>query len=77
MRTIPILLASALATFTLSAQEPGQRQERGQQSAPPKPAAVGEAVPNASFPQFFNDDGRQQLSDFYGGPLLIEKWGTR
>jgi hypothetical protein len=29
-----------------------------------------------SFPNFFNGDGRQKLSDFFGQPIMIEEWGV-
>jgi hypothetical protein len=41
-----------------------------------KAAAVGEQVPEFSFPQFINGDGRQALSDFFGQPVMIDFWGT-
>ena len=40
-----------------------------QQTASPK-------VADCTFPQFLNGDGRQQLSDFYGQPVVIDRWGT-
>ncbi|MCA8953381.1 MAG: hypothetical protein KDE27_27965 [Planctomycetes bacterium] len=39
-------------------------------------AAVGEAVPDTTFPEFLNGDGRQKLSEFYGQPVVIDQWGT-
>ncbi|GAB4152086.1 MAG: hypothetical protein Fur0037_20870 [Planctomycetota bacterium] len=39
-------------------------------------AAVGDLVPDFTFPRFLNGDGRQKLSEFFGQPVLIEYWGT-
>lgn len=39
-------------------------------------AKVGDKMPDFSFPQFLNGDGRQSLSDFYGQPVVIDRWGT-
>ncbi len=39
-------------------------------------ANVGEKVPDFSFPQFLNGDGRQSLKDFFGQPVMIDIWGT-
>ena len=39
-------------------------------------ANVGEKVPDLTFPQFLNGDGRQKLSEFFGHPVLIDLWGT-
>ena len=39
-------------------------------------AAVGEKVPEATFPTFLNGDGRQSLSEFFGQPVMIDIWGT-
>lgn len=41
-----------------------------------KRAAVGEQVPEFSFGQFLNGDGRSSLSDFYGSPVMIDFWGV-
>jgi len=38
------------------------------------PAQVGEKVPDFEFPPFQNGDGRQQLADFAGQPVLIVFW---
>ena len=38
-------------------------------------AAVGQSVPDVTFPNFLNGDGRQKLSDFYGQPVMIDLWG--
>lgn len=40
-------------------------------------ASVGQKVPDVTFPDFLNGDGRQKLSDFRGQPVVIDKWGTR
>lgn len=40
-------------------------------------AAVGQKVPDLTFPEFLNGDGRQKLSDFFGYPVVIDQWGTR
>tara|TARA_R110002096_G_scaffold36045_8_gene101121 strand:+ start:923 stop:1321 length:399 start_codon:yes stop_codon:yes gene_type:complete len=40
-------------------------------------AAVGQRVPDVTFPQFLNGDGRQKLSEFFGQPVIIDRWGTR
>jgi len=58
----PILLASLLLAFPVSAQ---------------KAAAVGERVPDFTFPEFLNGDGRQSLKDFFGYPILVDYWGTK
>ena len=39
-------------------------------------AAVGEKVPEVTFPPFLNGDGRQALSEFFGQPVMIDIWGT-
>jgi hypothetical protein len=59
MRT-QIVLSALLAAVPLGAQ---QR------------ASVGESVPDVEFPQFLNGDGRQKLSDFFGQPVVIDRWG--
>ena len=56
-----ILLAAALLALPVAAQ---------------KVANVGEKVPEFTFPQFQNGDGRQSLADFYGQPVVIDFWGT-
>lgn len=56
-----ILLTAALLVLPLAAQ---QR------------ANVGDKVPDAKFPTFLNGDGRQNLADFYGQPVVIDQWGT-
>jgi hypothetical protein len=40
-------------------------------------AAIGQKVADTTFPAFLNGDGRQKLSEFFGQPVLIERWGTR
>ncbi|MFT4840726.1 MAG: hypothetical protein ACI8UD_003427 [Planctomycetota bacterium] len=40
-------------------------------------ASVGEPVPDVTFPEFLNGDGRQKLSEFFGQPIVIDRWGTR
>lgn len=40
-------------------------------------ANLGEQVPEFTFPQFLNGDGRQSLSEFFGQPVMIDFWGTR
>jgi len=37
---------------------------------------AGAKAADCTFPQFVNGDGRQQLSDFYGQPVVIDQWGT-
>lgn len=37
---------------------------------------AGAKAADCTFPTFFNGDGRQQLSDFYGQPVVIDQWGT-
>lgn len=61
MRTHGLLL-SLLAALPVAAQ---QR------------ASVGQPVPDVTFPEFLNGDGRQKLSDFLGQPVVIDLWGTR
>jgi hypothetical protein len=39
-------------------------------------AKVGDKMPDFSFSQFLNGDGRQSLSEFYGQPVVIDRWGT-
>ncbi len=39
-------------------------------------AAVGDKVPDTTFPSFLNGDGRQKLSEFFGQPVMIDIWGT-
>lgn len=56
------LLAATVFALPLAAQER---------------AAVGQKVPDTTFPTFLNGDGRQKLSEFFGQPVLIELWGTR
>ncbi|HLQ38038.1 MAG TPA: hypothetical protein VK348_09560 [Planctomycetota bacterium] len=57
------LLCAALFAMPLAAQQPAA-------------AKVGDKVPEFTFPQFHNGDGRQKLSDFIGHPLMIEFWGV-
>lgn len=38
--------------------------------------AVGDKVRDCKFPTFLNGDGRQSLSEFFGQPVMIDKWGT-
>jgi len=38
--------------------------------------AVGDKVTDCTFPTFLNGDGRQNLSEFFGQPVMIEVWGT-
>lgn len=58
-----------LAMFTLAALAlPLGAQDR---------AAVGQKVPDVTFPTFLNGDGRQKLSEFFGQPVMIDLWGTR
>lgn len=38
-------------------------------------ANVGDKVPETTF-QFLNGDGRQNLSEFFGQPVMIDIWGT-
>jgi len=40
-----------------------------------KRAAVGDQMPEFSFGQFLNGDGRQGLGDFFGSPIMIDFWG--
>ncbi len=63
MRSALALVAGLLAGIPLAAQAPAR-------------AAVGGPVPDFTFPAFQNGDGRQQLSEFRGQPVLIEFWGT-
>ena len=38
---------------------------------------VGDKVPDFALGSFvMNGDGRQQLADFYGYPILFDFWGT-
>lgn len=37
---------------------------------------IGDLVPEFTFPEFWNGDGRQSLSEFRGSPILIDFWGT-
>lgn len=39
-------------------------------------AAVGEKIPDFTFPQFLNGDGRQGIKEFFGQPVMIDIWGT-
>ena len=41
-----------------------------------KRANVGDKIPDATFPAFLNGDGRQSLSEFFGQPIVIDRWGT-
>lgn len=56
-----VLLAASLFLLPLAAQ---------------KRASVGDQVPDATFPTFLNGDGRQTLADFFGQPVVIDRWGT-
>lgn len=62
MISSPRILATSLLMLPLAAQER---------------ARIGEQVPDFSFPEFLNGDGRQRLSDFFGQPVVIDFWGTR
>ena len=46
------------------------------QTAPRAAEKLGDLVPEFTFPEFWNGDGRQSLSDFRGSPILIDFWGT-
>ncbi|MGK0303757.1 MAG: hypothetical protein ACI89X_004656 [Planctomycetota bacterium] len=59
---IHLSIAALLVALPLAAQER---------------ATVGQQVPDVSFPQFLNGDGRQKLSEFFGQPVIIDRWGTR
>ncbi len=39
-------------------------------------ASVGQQVPEFSFGPFLNGDGRQNLSEFFGTPVMIDFWGV-
>jgi len=39
-------------------------------------ANVGDKIPDFTFPQFLNGDGRQSMKDFFGQPVMIDIWGT-
>lgn len=54
-------LIGALLASALAAQSPN----------------VGDKVADCTFPTFLNGDGRQSLKEFFGQPVLIERWGTR
>lgn len=56
-----VLFVAALLALPLAAQ---------------KRANVGEKVPDVTFPTFLNGDGRQNLSEFIGQPVMIDLWGT-
>jgi len=40
-----------------------------------KRAAVGDQVPEFTFANFLNGDGRQGLGEFFGSPVMIDFWG--
>ena len=56
------MIASLLIALPLTAQER---------------AKVGDKIPDFSFPQFLNGDGRQSIKEFFGQPVMIDRWGTR
>lgn len=56
---------STLLACTLLAL-PAVSQERAQ---------VGSKLPDIAFPEFLNGDGRQKLSQFFGQPVVIIRWG--
>lgn len=37
---------------------------------------IGSKVPDHTFPTFLNGDGRQTLAEFFGQPVVIDRWGT-
>jgi hypothetical protein len=39
-------------------------------------ATVGQQVPEFGFAPFLNGDGRQNLSEFFGSPVMIDFWGV-
>lgn len=39
-------------------------------------AAVGDLVPDFAFPKLLNGDGRQNIAEFFGSPVMLEYWGT-
>ena len=39
-------------------------------------ANIGDKIPDVTFPAFLNGDGRQSLSEFFGQPIVIDRWGT-
>ncbi len=55
------MLAAAMVALPLAAQDR---------------AAVGQKMPDTTFPTFLNGDGRQKLSEFFGQPVMIDIWGT-
>lgn len=40
-------------------------------------AGLGDQVPDFAFPKLLNGDGRQNLAEFFGQPVVIDFWGTR
>ena len=61
MKTPPFLALALLAT-SLCAQQA---------------ASLGDQVPDFAFPKLLNGDGRQNLAEFFGQPVVIGFWGTR
>ncbi len=39
-------------------------------------ASVGGQVPDFAFAPFLDGDGRQNLSEFFGSPVMIDFWGV-
>ena len=70
MRSSPFAFAALFLTLPLSAQTEQKAQPEQ------KRASVGQKVVDAQFPQFINGDGRQNLADFFGQPIVIDEWGT-
>jgi hypothetical protein len=70
MRSSPFSFAALLLALPLTAQT-AQTEPAAQ-----KHATVGQKVGDTQFPQFINGDGRQNLADFFGQPIVIDEWGT-
>ena len=68
-------LAALVAGAALLATSPARAQDANAAATPAPKAALGEVVPEHEFRPFLaGGDGRQQLSQFRGQPVLIVNW---
>jgi hypothetical protein len=65
IRIVPIV--GLVAAITIAASS-GLRQGQS--------AKVGDKVPSFSFEKMVNSDGRTNLDEFRGQPILVDFWGT-
>jgi len=62
---VPAGLASVVLAVTVSMGGQGHQ-----------PAKVGDKVPSFALDKMLNSDGRSNLDEFRGQPVLVDFWGT-